>query len=34
MDFFTYDEFNQFISVVDDPVYNLFFRFLYFYLGN
>lgn len=33
MDFFTYDEFNQFISVVNDPVYNLFFRFLY-YLGT
>lgn len=33
MDFYTYEEFNQFISVVDDPVYSLFFRFLY-YLGT
>lgn len=33
MDFYTYDEFNQFISVIDDPVYNLFFRCLY-YLGT
>ena len=33
MDFYTYDEFNKFISVVDDPQYELFFKFLY-YLGT
>jgi integrase len=30
VDFWTYKEFEKFISVVDDPVYNLFFTVLYF----